>query len=79
VNLAYKVRGLGPAEAARLRWQARDRRTNIEMLGRAVEVWKGRADSVPEDNPEHRILSQIVLLISLEHELEQRRAQEVEV
>lgn len=79
VNLAYRLRGVGPAEAALLRWRARDPLTRVAMLDRAIDAWRERANSIPELNPEHRILSQIVLLIRLEHELEQRRYQEAKV
>jgi Mg-chelatase subunit ChlD len=79
VNVAYGLRGVGPAEAALLRWSARDPQTKVSMLDRTVQAWRQHADSLPELNPEHRILSQIVLLIRLEHELAQRRCQEAKV
>jgi hypothetical protein len=79
INLAYRLRGAGPAEAALLRWRGRDPLTKVAMLERAVESWGEHADSIPETDPEHRILSQIVLLIRLEHDLEQRRYQEARV
>ncbi|HEV2762194.1 MAG TPA: hypothetical protein VGV38_04295, partial [Pyrinomonadaceae bacterium] len=79
VNLAYRLRGVGAAEAALLRWRARDPLTKVAMLARAARAWQQRAESLPELNPEHQILSQLVLLIRLEHELEQRRYQEASV
>jgi Mg-chelatase subunit ChlD len=79
VNLAYRLRGVGAAEAALLCWRARDPVTKAAMLGRAAEAWQQRADAIPDLNPEHQILSQLVLLIRLEHELEQRRYEEARV
>lgn len=73
LNLAYKVKGRGPAEAVLLRWQARDQQTKIEMLNKAAQALELRADSLAETNPEYAILNQFVILIRLEHALEQKR------
>lgn len=79
VNVAYGLRGVGPAEAALLRWRARDPQTMVTMLDHAAQAWSRHADSLPELSPEHQILSQVVLLIRLEYELALRRCQEAKV
>jgi Mg-chelatase subunit ChlD len=76
LNLAYRVEGGGPAEAVRLRWESRDQRTKIEMLNNAARRLQHQADSLAETDPERVILEQFVLLIKLEHALEQRRYEE---
>jgi hypothetical protein len=76
LNLAYGVRGRGPAEAVRLRWHARDQQVKIEMLDKAAQALEVRADSLEELDPEHAILKQFALLIRLEHALEQERCAE---
>jgi hypothetical protein len=73
LNLAYRLKGSGPAETARLRWQARDQRTKIEMLEKAAEALARHTQSLPEASSERAILDQIVLFVRLEHDREQSR------
>jgi hypothetical protein len=76
LNLAYRVHGLRTAETVRLRWLARDRKLKVEMLGQAVERLQAQVESLPDDDAEREILSQVVLLLRLEHQVQLRRYEE---
>jgi hypothetical protein len=46
------------------------------MLDKAVQSLEGRVESLPDSSAERQILGQMILLVKLEHELEQRRHEE---